>query len=77
MNLEWTHEAYKFVMCCVQGKHVDKKFPKQVEHHATQNLELVHNNVCGSFKVRSLERAKYMGLTKISESNASIFSTII
>jgi hypothetical protein len=30
-----------------------------VEHHATQNLELVHNDVYGSLKVQSLEGAKY------------------
>jgi hypothetical protein len=46
-------------MCCVQGKHGHKKFLKQVEHRATQNLELVHNHVCRFFKVQSLEGTKY------------------
>jgi hypothetical protein len=43
----------------LQGKHVCKKIHKQVKHHATQFLELVHSNVHGPFKIQTLGRAKY------------------
>jgi hypothetical protein len=45
--------------CYLQGKHVCKKFPKQIEHCATQILELVHSDVYGPFRVQSLGGTKY------------------
>ena len=44
---------------CQLGKHARTKIPKQATFHATKILELVHSDVCGPFKIRSIGGARY------------------
>lgn len=44
---------------CQLGKHAKTKLPKEAAHHSSKILELVHSNVCGSFRVNSLGGSRY------------------
>ena len=44
---------------CHLGKNTRKKMPKQTRYHTTQILELIHSDVCGPFRVKSLGGCRY------------------
>ena len=44
---------------CHLGKNARKKMPKQTRYHTEQILELIHSDVCGPFRVKSLGGCRY------------------
>ena len=44
---------------CQLGKHARTKMPKEATFNASRILELIHSDVCGPFRVRSIGGARY------------------
>jgi len=53
------HFSAKTCSGCQLGKHARTKLPKEVTYHASKILQLVHSDVCGSFKINSTGGARY------------------
>ena len=53
------HFSNQLCASCHLGKNARKKMPKQTRHHTTQILELIHSDVCGPFRVKSLGGCQY------------------
>ena len=44
---------------CLLGKQFKKSFPKESSSRAQKPLELIHTDVCGPIKLRSLSKSNY------------------
>ena len=53
-GLDYDVTKDNFCEQCVDGKHHRSSFPKPGERRATQQLEIVHKDVCGKIKSKSL-----------------------
>ena len=66
----------KFCDPCVDGKHHRSSFPKSGGRRATKLLEIVHSDVCGRLKAKSLSGAEYF-VTFIDDNSRYVWIYIL
>ena len=63
-----------FCEACIDGKHMKTPFPVNGCRRAAKLLDLVHSDVCGKLRVKSLSGAEYF-LTFIND-NSTLYSWV-